>query len=197
MKFSAIAFFTTAIISVLAAPTNIKRTDDANTPASPLGGANSILGVLTPFQSNIQGLLSQLSPPADGSSVDPSQVTSVVSQITTQLNSLTNGLGLLNGLSPEELLGGASKETVAQKVAGLANEVTGGLSKVEGVIANAVPQLRGPLTDLNTALQGVINGTVDLVNDLNALLTPLLAPITGILKSLGLGNLLDLGLLGL
>jgi hypothetical protein len=68
--------------------------------------------------------------------------------MTSQLDSLTSGLGLLNGLGLDELLGGADKQTVAQKVAGLANEVTGALSKVESVVGNAVPELQGPITEL-------------------------------------------------
>jgi hypothetical protein len=47
------------------------------------------------------------------------------------------------------------------------------------------------------ALNSVLSTVVGLVNSLNALLTPLLAPVTGILASLGLGNFITLGLLGL
>jgi hypothetical protein len=151
MKFSTVAFFSTMVAAVFGAPIAIKR-DEVSTSttvstASPLGGATSILAVLGPAQSTITGLLAQLTP-GGGTPVDPSTIVNVVQQVTTQLNDLNGNLNLLNGLDLEQLLGGASQQTVAQEVAALANDVTAALAQVEGVIANALPELQGPINTL-------------------------------------------------
>lgn len=143
-SFSTVALFTSFAATILGAPTTVKRQESS----SPLGGATSILDVLGPANDNITGLLSQLTPSAGGSPVDTSTVNGVLSQVTGELNGLASNLGLLNGLGLDSLLGGASKETVAQKVSGLANEVTGALSNVEDVIAQAAPELKGPINDV-------------------------------------------------
>jgi len=195
MKFSTVAFFTSMAATVFAAPTVVKR-DDAPAAASPLGGlgglggVTGLLAVIAPVQTTVEGLLGGLTPGAS-----PADVTNIVQQVTGQLGGLQTTLGGLTKLTD---LSDADKQTIAQKVAGLANQVTGALSNVESVLGNAAPQLKGPLTQLNTMLQGTLNAVTGLVNGLNGILTPLLQPVTGVLASLGVGNLLPpVGLLGL
>ncbi|KAF5387506.1 hypothetical protein D9757_006533 [Collybiopsis confluens] len=174
-------FFLFASFGIVSSASVQKRQDTAD-----------IETVLNTLKGSTDTILPQITSTGQAGNASDANVTPLINDLTTALNTASSSLTALQTSSRKSRR--QSDDDIANLVAGIVTDITNALDTLLGDAA-AIPELGSLLGGVDVALDQVLVGLETLLAGVLTLVANLLVDVAGLLKSLALGlTLASLGL---